>query len=146
MDASAISLSALCVVHCLALPVIVAVLLVGATWLENEWVHRTFVLAALPVSGYAVYSSLAGREGMGFSIAATLGLFLLFAAAFAEPLHDVETPVTIIGALTLALAHLLGWARRHGAPSEPCGRRQVKFSDICPGAARRLRFAITGVL
>jgi len=112
MDASAISLSALCVVHCLALPVIVAVLPVGAAWLENEWVHRAFVLAALPVSGYAVYSSLAGPEGMGFSIAATLGLLLLFAAAFAEPLHDVETKVTVIGTLTLALAHLSRWARR----------------------------------
>jgi hypothetical protein len=33
------------------------------------------------------------------------------AAAFAEPLHDYETPLTITGAVLLASAHGLRWRR-----------------------------------
>ena len=113
LDASAVALSTLCIIHCLFLPVVTAVLPLSAMWLEQEWVHDVFVLTALPISGYAIFVSLKRREGIGFGLAASVGLALLCAAAFLESIHDYEVPVTVMGGVVLAFAHLLRWYGRH---------------------------------
>ena len=46
LDASAITLSTLCVIHCLALPVVTAVLPLSAVWLELQ----TLIMPSLMVS------------------------------------------------------------------------------------------------
>lgn len=112
IDVSASSLSTLCLIHCLALPVVSAILPAGVSWFESEWVHRMALLAVLPISGYAIKSSLSAKEGLFFSIAATAGLTLMICAAFVEPFHDVEKPLTIAGAVILALSHTARWFRR----------------------------------
>lgn len=114
IDVSAAALSALCLIHCLAIPVVVALLPLGAVWLENEYLHRILVLTALPVSGYAIVASRIQREGVLFCLAATIGLCLLTIAAFVEAMHDYETIGTVAGALTLGAAHIGRWfGRRH---------------------------------
>ena len=123
LDVSAVTLSTLCVIHCLALPVLTAMLPLGVTWLENEWVHRAFVLLAVPVSGSAIYTSLVNREGSAFPLAATIGLLLLGAAAFVEALHDWETVLTSAGALILAFAHVGRWVGRHRHARAQADRR-----------------------
>ncbi len=110
IDVSAVSFSALCLIHCLAIPVLGAILPAGIAWFESEWVHRLAVMATLPISGYAIRTSLIAREGLVFSIAATTGLTLLMCAAFVEPLHDVETSLTVFGALILAFSHIARWS------------------------------------
>lgn len=112
IDVSAASFSTLCLIHCLAIPILSAMLPVSVTWFESEWVHRMAIMATLPISGYAVISSLVAREGLAFSITAMTGLILLVCAAFVEPLHDVETPLTVAGAVILALSHITRWSRR----------------------------------
>ena len=113
IDASAITLSTLCIIHCLALPVVAAVLPLTTVWFEQEWVHGMFVLAALPITGYAVFASVTAREGIIFPAAAATGLCLLTGAAFFEPLHRHETVLTVTGAGVLMLAHAARWAQRH---------------------------------
>ena len=81
-------------------------------WLESEYLHRILVLAALPISGYAIVVSLIYRESVRFCFAATFGLCLLTIAAFVEPVHDYETILTVTGALTLAVAHIGRWFGR----------------------------------
>ncbi len=110
IDVSAVSFSTLCLIHCLAIPVLGAILPVGIAWFENEWAHRLAVLATLPISGYAIASSLRARERVAFCIAASVGLILLICAAFVESLHDFETPLTVVGALILAFSHIVRWA------------------------------------
>lgn len=105
LDASAIGLSGLCLIHCLALPVLTAVLPVAGVLAEAEWIHKVLVLFALPVSAVVIRSSLrAGGNAVFIGCAAT-GLALLVGAAFIEVLHDLETPLTVVGALFLAGAH-----------------------------------------
>ena len=109
LDASAIGLSGLCLVHCLALPLLAAVLPMAGLIAEQEWVHRVFVLTALPISFFALLRN-AGRAGFGVRvIIACIGFALLLAGAFYEPLHDHETLLTVFGGLCLGGAHVLNW-------------------------------------
>lgn len=111
-DATGIGLSSLCLLHCLALPLIAVAAPAAGAWAEAEWIHKVLVLAALPISGYAVLRRVFDPGGVVFFIAAVAGLSLLVAAAFVEAFHDLEKPVTVAGALLLAGAHLYWW-RRH---------------------------------
>jgi chromate transport protein ChrA len=105
LDASAIGLSGLCLIHCLALPVLTAFLPIAGTLSEAEWIHKLLVLLALPVSGIVIRTSLRTGRNTAFIVYAVAGLVLLVGAAFIEALHDLETPLTVIGAALLAGAH-----------------------------------------
>ena len=103
LDASAVSLSGFCLIHCLALPVLAAIAPFAGVIAEAEWIHRAFVVAALPVSGYVMLKHGADKGGAAFPVFVGLGLALLCAAAFAESLHDVETVLTSLGAVIIHL-------------------------------------------
>jgi hypothetical protein len=115
LDTSAIALSGLCLVHCLALPLMAAALPLAGVLAEAEWVHKAFVVTAIPIS---IFSMLRGRRDGGGAVfigLASFGLFLLTCAAFIEPLHDHETALTVSGALCLATAHIYRWVRHSRA-------------------------------
>ncbi len=107
IDGAAISLSGLCIIHCLALPLLAAILPIAGMWAEAEWVHKLFVVAALPLSGFAIARAFSSKGQTLFIALALTGLSLLVASAFVEALHDYETVLTVAGALMLAAAH--GW-------------------------------------
>lgn len=112
IDGSAMTLSGLCLIHCLALPLMSTALPIAGVWAEAEWLHRLFVVAALPFVILALASKrvtwLSGSLiGLGFS--------LLVAGAFVEALHDFETELTVIGALMLATGHALRWRGIHSS-------------------------------
>jgi len=113
-DGLAISLSGLCVIHCLALPLLAASLPLLGTWSEAEWVHWAFVVMAAPVSMIAL--SRPSRHGLrvGPIFLAMLGIAALFAGVLGWPTEADETLVTVSGSLLLATAHLMNWQRtRH---------------------------------
>ena len=112
IDGLAISLSGLCLVHCLVLPVLAATLPIVGVWAEAEWLHKAFVVAAFPLSLLRLTSKSAN-----VAIAALIvsGLWFLFAGAFVEQLHDFETLLTVLGGTMLAAGHALGWMRAHEA-------------------------------
>ncbi len=107
VDGSAIVLSSLCLIHCLALPLLSAVLPIAGVWAEAEWVHKAFVIAAIPFSLIGL-SSKRLTVPIGILIASGIGFLLL--GAFVESLHDYETQLTVIGALLLASGHALRWS------------------------------------
>ncbi len=112
LDATAIALSALCLIHCLALPLLSLSLPLLGTLAEAEWVHRVLVVLALPIPMISVLNDQ-GQEGRyEFAVLAVVALTLLLAAAFVEQLHDHETLLTVAGSSLLALAHIRRWARR----------------------------------
>lgn len=109
LDASAVGLSFACLVHCLALPILAAVSPLIGVFAEQEWIHRVFVLLALPVSGFAIWRSLTGARSWSFIALAVMGLALLIAGAFVEALEPNETALTVAGAVILTAAHILRW-------------------------------------
>ncbi len=111
LDASALGLSCACLVHCLALPILSAMSPLIGVFAEQEWLHAAFVLAALPVSGFAMWRSIQSARSWGFVALALVGLALLGAGAFVESFEAHETTLTVAGALTLASAHLWRWWR-----------------------------------
>ncbi|MDH5832395.1 MerC domain-containing protein [Luteimonas kalidii] len=113
LDASAIGLSGLCLVHCLLLPVAAALLPALAFVGEAEWLHLAFVAVALPLAGLALVRAHRRRPlpPALFGLAAA-GLSGLGAGALGWPTHALETPLTVGGSLALASAHLWNWRRR----------------------------------
>jgi phosphoglycerol transferase MdoB-like AlkP superfamily enzyme len=111
-DQSAATLSVLCILHCLLLPALAVSLPLAGLLSEAEWLHRLFVLMALPLSLIAFSSPLGHRARPLLRLSALSGAVLLLLGAFAEPLHDYETLLTVVGALLLGSAHLARLALR----------------------------------
>lgn len=103
-DLWAMGLSGICVLHCLALPFLMASLPVLSVLSDSEWVHRALVLLAFPLSLWAVIKAVGWLNGVRFLLF-VVGIGLLGAAAFYEPLAAHETVVSVVGACLLALMH-----------------------------------------
>lgn len=107
-DIAGCGLSGLCLAHCLALPLLTTLAPMFGSVLEAEWVHWAFVALALPVAAFAF---LRPTASMTVRALALLGLALLTAGAAEFPSHELETPVSVAGALLLASAHILNVVR-----------------------------------
>jgi len=117
VDGAAVGLSALCALHCLATPVLVSLAPAFAAIGEAEWIHKALVLLAAPAALVAIAGSGRGPAARAVRALIGAGLGLLGAAAFAEPLHEHETPLTLAGALALSAGHAWRWLGRRGAAS-----------------------------
>ena len=114
LDFFAIGISALCVIHCVALPLLVAIMPVIAQAAENELAHKLIVLAAVPVSLRVIWITLPLDGNKLFVGVVLVGLTLLILAAFIEAISAYEQPVTIAGAALLSSAHIWHIVRRSG--------------------------------
>lgn len=102
------TVSALCIIHCLFLPIIGTSFPLIGVLSEIEWIHKGLVILAVPVGMSLVLSPIQ----LFIKVLAMLGLSLLFASAFFPQFHDVEVFTTVIGALLLGFSHLLRLLRR----------------------------------
>ena len=86
-DKFSICLSMCCILHCLALPVLIVLLpSISSLWINDEIVHVYLVLLAIPISLYAMIKSLKVHNNYKCISLAVIGLFLLIAAIF---MHDI---------------------------------------------------------
>lgn len=117
-------LSALCIVHCVLLPLVLGFLPVAfAAALEGEAVHHG-LLALVGVSALAAFVPgwRLHRRPLA-PVLAALGVALLVGAAFAVPEDATgpwETGLTLAGGVVLAVAH---------------GRNRTLCRDCCPPEA-----------
>ena len=107
IDMAAITVSGLCVIHCLALPFIAMILPLAGVVAEAEWAHKALILLAIPFSCLALFQSWGNQRMVSFVLFSLLGLAQLVAVAFIEPLHVYEKLFTLTGAFMLALGHAL---------------------------------------
>lgn len=102
------ALSALCVVHCAALPFLLAAV-PALKDIVGEWVHIGLLLAVVPVAGWALYS---GARMHGRWMWAAIGGAGIVAMLLAHPLEHalhveiIGTLVTVAGAVIVAVAHI----------------------------------------
>jgi hypothetical protein len=114
LDLSAVGLSGLCLVHCLALPALALLLPVFGAWAHAEWVHVVFVLIAAPIAVLAFVDLSARRPHSWMMLWAAMGgLALMVAGALEIGGPASERPLTVLGGLILASAHVANWRRRH---------------------------------
>ncbi|MGB5245437.1 MAG: MerC domain-containing protein [Woeseia sp.] len=107
IDRLAMLMSALCVVHCLALPFVLVALPFMAQFAETHW-HLPMLLFAVPVSVTAIVIGYRrhGNSGLVWGVAA--GLAMLIGGATIG--HDyfgamADRSLTISGSLVLAYMH-----------------------------------------
>jgi hypothetical protein len=112
LDLSALSVSGLCLAHCLLLPVAAALTPALFGWAESETVHLVFVLIAAPLSAVALGAKVNGaRAPWPMMILGALGVAGLGLGVIGWPTRSTETVVTVIGSLFLAAAHYGNWRR-----------------------------------
>ena len=116
LDGSAIGLSGLCLIHCLLLPIVAALLPVFGAWARAEWVHVVFVFVAAPLSALALLRQVSdGKSQRPVILLAAAGVGLLSIGAFVVPATALDAPVTVAGSLCLASAHIWNWRRRQAS-------------------------------
>jgi len=120
-DAAGTSVSALCLVHCLALPVAAAAVPVLTTLAEAEWIHWSLLAAAAPTAALALTSLPRRSRWRRFAVGAgSFGLGLMFIGAVEVPSHAWGEVITIIGASSLALAHVTSWRIKASRAATGC--------------------------
>lgn len=130
LDALGVFLSLACLLHCLALPLLMALLpLTAVSIFSDERFHKLILLGVVPVSALALGAACYRRRAYRVALLGAAGVALIGYAAFGHELsglsHRGETTLTVIGALLLSAAHLvnaranglLHWHRRGDAHS-----------------------------
>ena len=121
VDRFSITLSTLCIMHCLLLPLLLIGLpSLAQTFLSNEALHLALVYAVIPSSLFALGMGCRQHQRSFFLVIGLLGLgFLLFGIAV-EPIgidHLWEKVFTVVGALLIAFAHVRNFCLLYTSPS-----------------------------
>lgn len=112
-DGFAVGASALCLVHCLGLPLLIAVLPAIANRIDpGEGFHLIVLLFAIPTSAFALIEGWRRHRGVAPLFVGGTGLALMAMGLAFENWVAVETGVTVAGSLLLAGAHVANWRRR----------------------------------
>ena len=115
LDSLAVGLSLTCLVHCLALPVLIALLPAWSAWLDVPEAFHLFALAlAAPFSLTVLLRTNRHRRGY-FPLWLAAGGLGLMTLGLAMPTEMGEAIATSVGATLLALAHIVNWRRRNHA-------------------------------
>lgn len=121
-DKTAISLSFLCTIHCLAMPLLVVLLpSLAALPLEEEAFHLWMVFIVVPVSIYALTMGCKNHKRYRVLLVGGIGLCILIATVLAG--HDAlgetwEKTLTVIGSSIIALGHF--WNHRLCQQHDSC--------------------------
>ena len=110
VDHFAIGVSALCIAHCLLLPILlVALPVLGQSFLGSETLHVLLVYAVIPSSLFALSVGCSQHKKKSFMLLGILGMIFLVLGISVEILgmdHDWEQRFTLAGALMIAFAHV----------------------------------------
>ncbi len=134
-DKTAIALSVLCLLHCLALPFLLLLLPNVAVQLkDSEWFHFWIVMIVLPVSLYSLAVGCKQHKHMRVLLLGVTGLIFLLAAIFVEGnalivaaslSEALEKALTLAGSVVIVFAHVINYRL--------CGRARENLAAR-PGA------------
>lgn len=115
-DRIGIGLSGVCAIHCLFIPVLIALFpLWPLAYTIHEWAHPVFFVLIVPTVVLAIRKSKADRS---VCILLLTGVFMLALAWLMHYWigHTAETITTLIGSATLVIGHWQNY-RQHSARS-----------------------------
>lgn len=124
LDKSAITLSALCLIHCLVLPIVVILMPnMFSNLLSQELFHTMMVLCVLPISIYALTLGCKKHNKFSLGLYGGVGLIsLVSAVVFGEShLGELgEKSLTTLGAIIIAYAHYRNYQLCQQQKSHDC--------------------------
>ncbi len=108
-DRIGISLSGLCMVHCMLLPaVLIAVPLWSTAQTLHDWLHPLFLVALLPISFMALVATADKPQAKSVRVLLGVGLLVIVLASLfghQEGGRILETAVTLLGSGMLVAGH-----------------------------------------
>ena len=123
-DKTAIGLSLLCTLHCLALPVALSLVpAIAAMGLADEAFHLWMVLGVIPISVVALTLGCRVHRNLAILALGAVGLCFLAVPMFLG--HEVlgefgERAFTLSGALLIAVSHFRNYRLRTHRNDDPC--------------------------
>jgi hypothetical protein len=121
LDGAAVGLSALCLIHCLALPLLVAGLPFLAQFSEGH-LHVQMLFLVLPLSIVALGLGFRHHRSTWIVLTGVLGMLILVVGATVAHSQlglSADRAFTIVGALVLATAHFYNTVRTRDY-KKPC--------------------------
>lgn len=112
-DRIAITLSAICIVHCLAVPLLVGLLPIAAiSFGDNQHFHELMLWLVVPTSLVGFSMGFGVHRNVGIVLTGALGVVVLWLVAIYG--HgvwrtDVEVVVSVAGSLVLGGAHWMNF-------------------------------------
>ena len=108
-DKLSITLSMACMIHCLLMPSFL-ILTSGflALTIDNELIHKVFLILVIPISLYALISGFQNHKITSYLYMGISGLWvLIFAVFFGEGVFGelAEQVLTFLGSLVVAFSH-----------------------------------------
>jgi hypothetical protein len=118
-DGIAAALSSLCLLHCLALPLVLLLLPAGAmvSGLDHgpSWLHWLLIGIAAPASVWALRRGQALHHLAQPWLLALAGFLLMAIGALLHDRGIAEQVLTVTGGLVVAFAHWRNWRARPGS-------------------------------
>ncbi|KQM41363.1 MerC domain-containing protein [Sphingomonas sp. Leaf10] len=113
LDGAAIGASLLCLIHCIGLPILFALLPALATLglPSSEGLHLILLLTAIPISALALVGGWRAHGAIVPLLLGAAGLAGLSAGLAFGSIPGAETALTVAGSLALASAHIGNWRR-----------------------------------
>lgn len=113
IESASISASALCLVHCLALPVLLFLVpgVLGA-FFSSEAFHVAALGLVVPGALGSFILGYRKHRALGPALIGTLGVGLIVLAVVAFEDTSGETVLTVIGSVALVIGHTLNWRAR----------------------------------
>ena len=109
-DGAAIGASVLCLIHCLLLPVLIILLPALAAFLTvPEAFHLWALVFAAPASALTLGTAYGLHRSVKPALIVFPGVVLLALGALVALSESMETALTVVGALLLAIGHALNW-------------------------------------
>lgn len=132
LDKAAVALSGLCLVHCLALPLVIALFPVfGFTVVDHGTFHQLILVVVVPTTVLALGVGYRRHRHLSVPLLGALGVAALVVAAFAVhavSTETVERGVTIAGGLLIAAAHIQNFRLTR---AQPCHRHaRARGADV----------------
>lgn len=102
--------SLLCAIHCAGLPFLLSMLpLTGLSFLENIWIEYGFILLSFLIASYALVKSYLKYHKKPMALVMVLAGFLLIGFGRVVHVEMLEITLTSVGAVAIAVAHVVNW-------------------------------------
>lgn len=104
LDKSAMTLSGLCLVHCLAGTLLLTVFAASSEWFSHN-VHLVGLVIALPLAAVALWRGVMTHGRIGVALLGATGIALMAGSLFIAHGGRGEIALSVIGVAMLGLAH-----------------------------------------